>query len=112
MKKPSIVVAALLAARAAAAAATSFGLQNDISPMYAHRVAARDSCPSSLTPTNPKTWWRAEIAHNSTTPFSSDGSYQYYRKLSQYDTNPTSNTNTTKTNNKTNNNNNKTNNTV
>jgi len=60
--------------------------------MYAHRVSARDSCPSSLTPTNPKTWWRAEIAHNGTTPFSSDGSYQYYRKLSQYGADPSGNT--------------------
>src|SRR3569833_3422338 len=84
MKKPSIVVAALLAARAAAAAATSFGLQNDISPMYAHRVSARDSSPSSHTPTNPKTKKKTEKTHNRTTPNSSDGSYQYYRKLSQY----------------------------
>jgi hypothetical protein len=33
---------------------------------------------------SPQTWWRAEIAHNGTTPYAADSAFRYYRTVLEY----------------------------
>lgn len=52
------------------------------------RNQQRDSCPG-LTPSPDNTkWWRTEIEHNGTTPYSHDSTYKYYRNVIEYGADP------------------------
>jgi len=46
-------------------------------------INQRQSCPGPISGP-PKTWWRAEIDHNGTTPSSTDPAFQYYRNVLLY----------------------------
>ncbi|KAK0643067.1 pectate lyase superfamily protein-domain-containing protein [Cercophora newfieldiana] len=46
-------------------------------------IQQRQSCPAPVAG-SPKTWWRAEIAHDGTTPYSIDPTFQYYRNVLSY----------------------------
>ncbi|KAK3328017.1 pectate lyase superfamily protein-domain-containing protein [Cercophora scortea] len=47
-------------------------------------VHERQSCSGPIVTGTPATWWRAQIKHNGTTPYSSDSTFQYYRTAVQY----------------------------
>ena len=46
-------------------------------------IPGRQSCPAPAVGA-PKTWWRAEVEHNGTAPYSTDSTFQYYRNVLQY----------------------------
>lgn len=46
-------------------------------------IQQRQSCPAPGVG-SPKTWWRAEIAHDGVTPYSTDLAFQYYRNVLSY----------------------------
>ncbi|KAK4449157.1 glucan 1,3-beta-glucosidase [Podospora aff. communis PSN243] len=48
----------------------------------------REACRSPALGA-PKTWWRAEVAHNGVTPYSTDSTYPYYRNVLSYGTDNT-----------------------
>src|SRR4051812_36001868 len=60
---------------------------NDLNFLQTLRLAERSgeqplcSGPKARSPTK---WWKAEIGHNGTTPYSADGRYQYYKTARQY----------------------------
>ncbi|KAK4217156.1 pectate lyase superfamily protein-domain-containing protein [Rhypophila decipiens] len=48
------------------------------------------ACSGTLTPKeNITKWWRAEIQHNGSTPYSGDPNYKYYRSVLEYGADPT-----------------------
>ncbi|KAK3685711.1 pectate lyase superfamily protein-domain-containing protein [Podospora appendiculata] len=47
-------------------------------------IDERQSCSGPLITGTPTSWWRAQIKHNGTTPYSSDSTFQYYRTAVQY----------------------------
>lgn len=54
-----------------------------IAAMARQHLISQDEC-SGPASAPPKTWWRAEIQHNGTTPYSTDPSYKYYRTVLDY----------------------------
>lgn len=46
-------------------------------------VHARQTCQGPVEG-SPRTWWRAQIGHNGTTPYAADSTFQYYRTVIQY----------------------------
>ena len=77
MKRWSFIVAYL-------ATAPHLSSQHQSHLAVVRDISPRDSCAGGLVANNPKTWWRAEIAHNGSTPYSGDDGYRYYRTALEY----------------------------
>src|SRR6185295_3727355 len=54
-----------------------------ISELPQDQTIERRACSGPVAG-SPKTWWRAAIEHNGTTPYSVDATYQYYRSVVEY----------------------------
>ena len=80
----TVIITAILAPFSSASSSSS-------SPELPLLLTPRQSSCSQTAgpnPSNPSRWWRSEIAHNGTTPYSSDPTYQYYRTVIQFGADP------------------------
>ncbi|KAK0613427.1 pectate lyase superfamily protein-domain-containing protein [Immersiella caudata] len=73
MARHSLVHTLLLAA----------GVTGNLQQSAEAEIHRREACPAPAAGA-PKMWWRAEVAHNGVTPYSTDSAYQYYRNMLSY----------------------------
>ncbi|KLU86756.1 hypothetical protein MAPG_05766, partial [Magnaporthiopsis poae ATCC 64411] len=78
-------IGVILASALLAGARTAAGLvlHDDVKVAVEARQQQQQQCSGPVAG-NPSSWWRAQIGHNGTTPYSTDSTFQYYRTVVQY----------------------------